>query len=376
MVRSQGSYFRKYERGRTYHTFVPAPLQNINNLDIDNQLMSLLVKAHSLLGKLNGMFSSISEMNILKFSLAQYEAVCSVEIEKRERLHNERYGAEPYTISYEKIVALYANLLLQSEMLFSDKMSSLDIIKRCHSLILNDNCGESERFRTTQLFTYPKAATIGGHPYCNPPNPNEVMIALTDLEKYLTSNDTCEFDAIIKIGLVYYQLSTICPFLLGNGLVDRAFINLLLVCNKILPYPLLCLSDYLLDGDILFQDILGLVRESFKGYETWLKFFLKMLIASADKAIKLLDNISQLRQSDLEKLRSYEKCSSLLLALYDHLWKSPVVEARSLVSLLGVSYNTAAKAVKDLCYLGILEQLDFKERYRRFGYEKLNNIIS
>ena len=126
----------------------------------------------------------------------------------------------------------------------------------------------------------------------------------------------------------------------------------------------------------MFRDTLSLVRKSFKVYDTWLKFFLKTLIASADKTIQMLDDIRELRQFELEKLLNYKKYSPLLLALYDYLWKSPVIAARSLVSVPGVSYNTAAKAVKSLCEIGILKQTNFKERYRRFGYERLSDIIT
>lgn len=318
-----------------------------------------------------GMFSSIPHMDILRFPLARYEAMCSVEIEKRELLYNERYGAESYMIPDEKIIASYADLLLQGKAPFSNKTSLIDIIRNCHHLIFNDDCYEAGKFRTTQLFTYPRAVSIGGHPYYNPPNPDEVMMALDDLEKYLNPNNPCEFDSVVQIALVHYQLATIRPFLFGNGLVERVYINLLLTYSGLLSYPLLCMSDYLLGSDVMYRDTLSLVRDNFKGYEAWLKLFLKMLIASADKTIKMLTEIHQIRVSDLEKLHKYEKCSPLLLAFYDYLWKSPIIEARNMVSILNVSYNTIAKTMDTLCRLGLLEQVDSRTRYRKFGYRRL-----
>jgi len=375
MSPSRGRYILEYESGRSFHTFAPAPLQNISRIDIDNQMLSQLVKAHSLLGKLDGMFFSIPHIDILRFPLARYEAICSVEIEKRELLYNERYGAEPYAIPDEKMIASYADLLLQGKALLSNKATLLDNIRNCHRLILNDDCYEAGQFRTTQLFTYPKAVAIGGHPYYNPPNPDEVMMALDDLGKYMNPNVPCEFDSVVQIALVYYQLATIRPFLYGNGLAERVYINLLLMYSGVLSYPLLCMSDYLLGSDVMYRDTLSLVRDNFKGYEAWLKFFLKVLIASADKTIKMLDEIHRLRATDLGKIRNYERCSPLLLVFYDYLWTTHVVEARNMVSILDVSYNTVAKAVDTLRSLDILKQADAKTRYRRFEYRRLLSIF-
>lgn len=371
MSPSHGSYILEYESGRTYHTFAPAPLQNIQELDIDNQLLSQLVKAHSLLGRLDGIFSSIPHMDTLRFPLARYEATYSVEIERRELLFNVRYRADTYAIPDAEMVASCSNILLQSKAFFSNKISFRDIIRDCHRRIFSDDCYEAGQYRRTQLFTYPRASVTGGYPYYNPPNPDEVMIALDDLGKYIDPNTPCEFDPIIQVALVYYQLATIRPFLLGNGLVERVCINLLLMHSGVLSYPLLCMSEYLLDSDVLFRDTLSLVRDDFKGYEAWVRFFLKALIASADKTIMMLNEVHRLRISDLEKLQNYEKCSPLLLALYDYLWKAPIIEARNMVSILNVSYNTAAKAMDTLCRLSILEQMDSKTRYRRFGYRHL-----
>jgi len=85
----------------------------------------------------------------------------------------------------------------------------------------------------------------------------------------------------------------------------------------------------------------------------------------------MLDAIYKLRLSDLEKIRRSEKSSPLLLTLYEFLWKSPIIETNKMVPVLSASYNTVAKAIDTLCRLRILEQIDSKARYRRFGYRCL-----
>lgn len=136
------------------------------------------------------------------------------------------------------------------------------------------------------------------------------------------------------------------------------------------------MSEHLLTGDVEYRDSLRLVRDFERGYDTWIKFFLKAIVIAAEKTIRMLDAIHKLRFSDLEKIRSSQRCSPLLLTLYECLWKTPVIETSKMVPILNMSYNTVAKAVDALCQLNILKQIDSKVRYRRFGYEGLLDTLS
>ena len=197
--------------------------------------------------------------------------------------------------------------------------------------------------------------------------------ALEELDNYVVS--PCDYAEIIQVALIYYQLCIIQPFLYENGTTTRACVNRLLVQKKLISYPILCFSEFMSLFDAEFRDFLRLVRDGWRNYETWISFFLRAVANAAKRTITILSELHQLRVSDLEKLQNFKKCSPLLSTLYEHLWKSPIIETRKIASVLGVSYNTTAKAVDTLCYLGILEQVDSKTRYRRFGYKKLKEII-
>lgn len=375
MPPSHGHYNLESDGRHVYHAYTPWPLQAINTLAIDDELSSQLISAHRLLGKLDGMFCYIPDMNILSYPLAHHEATFSCNLEIQEALYNERFHAEPLKTATNKIIAVYSDSLLSyMKMPPAKECALLDFIRSTHRQMFCGEYDDAGQFRTAPLFPYPKASTQNGHPIYNPPHPNEMQPAIEALSDYI--NAPSELDPLIKIALVYYQLATIRPFLIGNGLTERMCINFLFVDMGLLSHPLLCLSEYLLAGDAEYRDALRLVRDGFRGYETWVKFFLKVLVMAAEQAIRMLDGLYALRKPDLEALHSFGKCSSSLLALYEHLWISPVIEAKNMAPMLDASYNTVAKAINTLHCLDILKQTDAKTRYRQFGYRKLMNILN
>lgn len=373
MPPSHGHYNMESDGRWIYHAYTPSPLMAISKPAIDDELAAQLIKAHRLLGKLSGMFCYIPDMPALSYPLASYEATMSCEIEVQESLFNERFYAESLKTAAAKIAAAYSDSLLgYRKATASNRTATLDYIRDAHRRMFGDEYDSAGQFRTVQLFSYPKASTSNGSPIYNPTHPNEMGAALEDLSEYISAPS--EIDPLIKIALVHYQMATIKPFLIGNGLAERLCVCCLLVDEGLLPYPFLCVSEHLLTGDVEYRDSLRLVRDFERGYDTWIKFFLKAIIIAAERTLHMLDAINELRLSDFEKLQSSKNCSSLLLTLYEHLWKSPIIETSKMVSVLNVSYNTVAKAVEALCHFGILEQIDTKTRYRQFGYQRLLHI--
>lgn len=375
MPPSQGRYNLERDGRWMYHAYTPSPLLAINKPAMDDELAAQLIKANRLLGKLSGMFCYIPDMEVLSNPLAHHEATLSCEIKVQEALYNERFRAEPLKTPVNKMAATYSDSLLgYTRALTPNRSTVLGVFQETHLQMFGDEYDSAGQFRTVQIFSYPKASTSNGSPIYNPTHPNEMGEAIEDLTEYI--NTPSEIDPLVKIALVHYQLATIKPFLIGNGLAERLCINFLLVDVGLLPYPLLCLSEYLLAGDAEYRDALRLVRDFEREYDVWIKFFLKALIIAAEKTIHMLDAIYKPRLYDLEKVRGSKKRSPSLLTLYEHLWRSPVIETSKMLPILNMSYNTVAKAVDTLCQLDILKQIDSKTRYRRFGYNGLLDILS
>lgn len=334
MAPKHGRYLFEADNRNGYHTYAPDALQNIIKIDVDNELLPQLTQAHYLLGILNGILSCIPDINTLVYPLAHYEAVCSCNIEKQESLFNEHYGAEPRKISDEDAIRAYRDLLLSKEENLPEKHVLTSMMRNIHKRLLGSS-NEAGQFRKTQIFTYPRVTTNTTPPCFNPPNQHEVTGALKELDEYFTTH--YDYLPIIQVALIYYQLCIIQPFLSENGTTIRVCVNHLLVQKKLISHPLLCFSEFMPIYASEFRDSLRYVRDGWKGYETWISFFLRVVINAAEKTITMLNSLHQMRLSDMEKLQgSGKKLTPLVSSLYEHLWISPIIEAKSIKQLLKI----------------------------------------
>ena len=97
-------------------------------------------------------------------------------------------------------------------------------------------------FRTSQNWIGAAGSSLKNARYI-PPNPEDMINAMSDLERYINSDDS--LDLLIQAALLHYQFETIHPFLDGNGRVGRHLITLFLMEKKVLNSPALYISYYL-----------------------------------------------------------------------------------------------------------------------------------
>lgn len=227
MSPSHGAYVFEHEGRHSYHTYTPSPLQVVTSLTIDADLSAQLASAHRLFGKLDGMFRYIPDMDKLAYPLVNHEAEFSCDMDRQEALYNERFGAEPLRTKNDKMIDVYSNALLCAPTFFSNENALLDSIRDIHGQMFGSDYDDAGQFRARQLFSYPKVTTNGMYPNYNPPSPDEILPAMEALSEYISTPN--ELDPLIIVALVYYQLATIRPFLVGNGVIERICVNYLLV---------------------------------------------------------------------------------------------------------------------------------------------------
>jgi Fic family protein len=98
-------------------------------------------------------------------------------------------------------------------------------------------------FRSSQNWIGGAGSTLKNARYV-PPSPEDMMIGMSDLEKYMNAEED-ETDPLIKAALLHYQFETMHPFLDGNGRVGRLLITLYLLEQKVLSKPVLYISYFL-----------------------------------------------------------------------------------------------------------------------------------
>lgn len=226
-------------------------------------------------------------------------------------------------------------------------------------------------FRRSQNWIGPQGSTLKNAKYI-PPNQEDMINAMSDLEKFLNEED--DLDPLIKIGLAHYQFETIHPFLDGNGRIGRLLISLFLNEEKILSRETLYISYFLKRNRIEYYDRLMEVR--LKGrFEQWIKFFLQAIYESAEDSIDTIDELMKLHGRNYQSLEKKGKAANTVKKVFKYLESNPIIDIQKTSTELGLSFNAVSNAVQNLVELGILKQTESSQRNRVFAYEDYLQIM-
>ena len=227
-------------------------------------------------------------------------------------------------------------------------------------------------FRYSQNWIGGQGSTIRNARYI-PPNPGDMQTAMSDLEKYMNSDDS--LDPLIQAALIHYQFETIHPFLDGNGRVGRLLITLFLMEKHLLSRPVLYVSYFLKINRIEYYDRMTQVRVS-GDYEQWVIFFLEALSNSANDAIQTIDKLTTLHNKSLSLFDDLSKrLKTNVLKVFNYIESNPIIDIQKTAVSLEMSYNTASKIVSLLVEKGILQQTDKSGKARIFSYSEYLDIL-
>ena len=360
-----------------YECFVPHDLKYLK-LNIDGELQNLINRAYLLLGRLDGMATTLPDINLFVSMYVQKEAVISSQIEgtqaslidvlQKDR-KNEKIKDTEEIVNYIKATN-YAFKRLEELPL------CMRLIKATHSILLSGVRGNEKspgEFRKSQNWIGYAGCKLNTASFV-PPAPGEMEKSLTDLEKYI--HEDSFIPNLIKIALIHYQFETIHPFLDGNGRMGRLLIVLFLKERGLIEYPVLYLSYFFKKNRNRYYELLNNVRV--KGeFEEWIKFFIKGICEISEDAISSIQKIIELKKADIEKIRNIPKGNiSNLLLIYDYLLRHPFLETEDIRRLSDLSKPTVNKLLETLIELEILELVEEKKRYKQYVYRKYVDILS
>lgn len=192
---------------------------------------------------------------------------------------------------------------------------------------------------------------------------------MSDFEFFLQNKDI-KVPHLIKIAIAHYQFETIHPFLDGNGRIGRLMITLYLVSEGVLDSPLLYLSDYLEKNRSLYYDNLSLVRTR-NALDQWIKFFLVGVTQTAENAVGTLKKITDLKSSiEGERILCLGRRSKQGMAFLRKLFSQPVVTAKDVQEMMGLSPKAANDLLKAFTEQNILIETTGYKRNRVFRFEE------
>jgi Fic family protein len=211
-----------------------------------------------------------------------------------------------------------------------------------------------------------------GHVYYSPPEGVRVIRnMLKSFEDYF--NDTSGIDPLIKVALIHYQFEAIHPFPDGNGRTGRILMPLYLAKNEYLKYPILFLSDYILNNKSEYYRRLREVTYESK-WEEWIVYILKGIIMQANQTSKALDEVTQ-ESVRYESLMPKAIPSFRQTNVIDFLFSNVAFNREMLADQLKVGINTSSSYLNALVKAGLLSTA-FVNRKKVFFIPKVIATLS
>ena len=357
-----------------YRAFHPAPLPPESAIDVPGLLLPLM-EAGQAVGRLDGVATTLPNMDLLVLMYIRAEAVLSSQIEGTQAslddvLRAEVNLQEPGDASDVQEVINYIAALNYGLERINTLPVSLRLIRELHTELMTGVRGgqrDPGEFRRTQNWIGPAGATLQTARFVPPPVP-EMHAALDNLEKFIYE-DVSALPPLLKVGLIHAQFETIHPFLDGNGRTGRLLITLLLCHYGLLRLPLLYLSYYFKLHRSEYYDRLQAVRER-GDWEGWLKFFLTGVRIVAEESTAKTREILALREAHRALLgREFGRRAGKGLTVLEHLYQQPYISVRVVEQLTAQTYASANTLVAELVSHGLLKPIGERQRDRVFAYQ-------
>ena len=356
---------------------MPTPLQEVKLEDMGGEFLSLLSKTSRLIGRIDGVSSSIPDIDLFISMYVRKEALLSSQIEGTQATLDDILDPEADE-NQNMHVSEVLNYIKAADYAM-ERMKELPLcvrlLKEAHKILLTDIRGNEKNpgeFRRSQNWIGPVGSTIKTARFI-PPTVGDMDAAMGELEKYINADDPAP-DVLIRAALIHYQFETIHPFLDGNGRIGRLLIILYLIQKQVLSKPVLYISYFLKLNRTEYFDRLSLTRNN-GNYEQWVNFFIQALYQTADDAIDAIEKLIALRERNLKIIMQLGRSAKSARLLYGYIERSPIIDIRKTSSALYLPFTTVSRAVEKLCQLNILRLTESVKRNRCFAYQDYLDIL-
>ena len=331
------------------------PLLPPHDVDLETRdTMRLCSQTHRVLGELKGLEALLPNPAILINSIPLLEAQSSSEIENivttqdqlfRAALQSDEACNDPAT----KEVLQYRTALRWG----------CDEIQKGRPLSTNLLVEICSKIRGTHI-DIRKTSVYIGNPvtkeviYTPPEGETVLRDLLANWEKFL-HYDADALDPLIKLAVSHYQFEAIHPFSDGNGRTGRIANILYLIENKLLKYPILYLSRYIIQTKHEYYRRLREVTEN-RDWESFVIYMLKGIRIIAKETVFRIQNICLLLEN------TCEKCKQSLSGIYsrelmDLLFELPYCRTQTLIDKGFGKRQTASHYLNSLENIGVLQSI-------------------
>jgi len=361
-----------------YWAFVPNPLPP--KITYDRELIRLLSDADRLLGELSGTGRLLPNPYLLIAPYIRREAVSSSRIEGTQAALDDLFFFEAIESEEPRVpdvreVHNYVRAMEYGIERLRDLPISTRLSREIHGVLMEGVRGEHltpGEFRRTQNWIGPPGCLLNDATYVPPPV-DEMRQALSELEKYLHSNQ--EEPALTQCALMHYQFEAIHPFLDGNGRIGRLLITFFLFERAYLTQPLLYLSTFFEKNRAeYYSSLLGVSQKG--DWRRLIEFFLRGIISQSKDAISDAKKILELHADYKNKLERTKKIPESAHRLIDGIFLNPVISISGLSKKWKLPFNSVKTGVLRLIEIGILRETEERRRNRVFVASDLMKLLS
>lgn len=376
MNRKTGTYITQKVAEESFKAYIPSNLP-LGSLDL-SRLYPYIEKATLALAELNSLNKTIPNKSLFIYMYVHKEALLSSQIEGMQSsfldlmlFEHKQNTVVPFE-DVEEVSNYVKAINFGLKRLKEDNLPlSLRLLRNIHAILLSGNRGSEKlpgEFRRSQNWI---GGTRPGNALFVPPPVDYLNECLSNFENFLHDES---LPALIKAGLAHVQFETIHPFLDGNGRLGRLLITLLLCLGGMLDKPILYLSLYLKQNRHTYYELLQEVRIH-GTWETWLEFFLEGVYASANQAVKTIEQINNLFTEDFLKIANLRRARFSCEQILEYMKRLPQVTVPLLASELKMAAPTARSALNHMMELGIIEEISGKKRDKVYVYRKYLDFL-
>jgi Fic family protein len=363
-----------------FKAFIPLPFPPKGGFEFDPKILKKIDEATRLLGKLDGITKLLPDVDFFLSMYLRKDAASSSQIEGTMATMVDAIEAEVQSSAHipedvDDILHYIKALNYGMKRVRQDDFPmALRFMRELHKQLMDKarstHFSDPGEFRKSQNW-------IGGTRPDNarfvPPPVADMHRALTDLEKFMHSDDNVL--TLVKAALIHAQFETIHPFLDGNGRTGRMLITFYLWKEGYLEKPVLFLSSYFKKHQKIYYE--RLFNYHFGSVAPWVDFFLDGVIEIANEAIHIVGTITTLREKDMLKIQKLGKRAAESAALVlPKLYEQPIVNTATIQKWTGFSRVGAQVVIDRFIGMDILSPKDKDKKYgQSYIYKKYVDIF-
>jgi Fic family protein len=251
---------------------------------------------------------------------------------------------------------------------------SLDMVMGLHARLADAISG----FRGTPGTIRQEVVWIGGRDKdpststWNPPPPEDVADCLEDTLRYMREDteDISQFPVVVRSAVAHAHFEAVHPFQDGNGRIGRLLVPLMFAAEGMQP---LYLSSWIEVHKTEYYKALKAAQQRLD-HSFMIDLFARAIIGTEAEfraTLAAIDAVESRWNATL-KLRKNSAAQRTLSLLKSY----PVLRARTLADLLGVTFKAASDGLAQLERLGVVEERTGFSRNRIYASQRMLEILT